>query len=50
MDLRASLKTDEEMKKAKTQPTQASIDKDREEPQVESWGWTNNADTVRQND
>ena len=50
MDLRASLKTDKETKEAKTQSTQASTEKDREEPQIESWGWTNNVETVRQND
>ncbi|GIO06746.1 hypothetical protein J31TS6_27740 [Brevibacillus reuszeri] len=50
MDLRASLKTDVEMKEANTRSTKALSDKDREEPQIESWGWTNNADTVHQND
>jgi len=50
MELRASLKTDEEKKEANTQSTKTSTDKEREEPQIESWGWTNNADIVRQNE
>ncbi|WP_289135986.1 hypothetical protein [uncultured Brevibacillus sp.] len=50
MDLRASLKPDEEMKQTNTPSTKDVSEKDREEPQIESWGWTNNADTVRQND
>ncbi|MGG1659789.1 hypothetical protein [Brevibacillus sp. NRS-1366] len=51
MDLRPDLTPDEAKQEAETQAAQTTSDKGKgETKRIESWGWSNNTETLGQND